>query len=82
MDEPNNAASMLNIIFGIKSLDLINQSLPRLDAYRELYPTDDMVELTAKLHAKILEYLFGVYKYFQQKGWRGLRGTKARSLAI
>jgi hypothetical protein len=52
----------------------ISKSLPRLDAYRRLYPTDRMVQLLAELYAKVLEFLLEAFTYYYRLDWKGSLG--------
>lgn len=58
----------------IQSLDKISRSLPRLDVYRELYPTGRMIHLVSQLYAITLRYLLRVFTYYKKSTWKGSIG--------
>lgn len=49
----------------------ITNTLPRLSAYGELYPTDRMVQQLAGLYATLLEFLRRAFLYYRKGNWKG-----------
>ncbi|KAI9814173.1 MAG: hypothetical protein M1827_003339 [Pycnora praestabilis] len=53
------------------SLITVFKSLPRLDGYSKIYPTDRMIGLLAELHARVFIFLSKVFLYYRKCGWKG-----------